>query len=78
MTDGFAALSFVVNTDGRVEDVRKIEYSHPAFYAHTREAVKRWVFSPATRDGEQIAVECEYRLNYLLTGGGEIPDKYAD
>lgn len=51
-TEGFATVRVHISAAGRVESVELIDTNDSAFWQATREqALKRWRFRPATRDG---------------------------
>lgn len=53
--EGKATVRVQVGTDGRVLAVELVSADDPGFFAATREqALKRWRFKPATRDGQPI------------------------
>ncbi len=64
--DGYAILEFDITPDGRAENFKKIESSHPKFYSHTRVAVEDWKFSPAELDGTPILVRCQFRQDFIV------------
>jgi len=52
-----AQLEFVVDALGRPQDVRVISATDYAFGSTAREAVSRWKFKPATRNGEPVSMK---------------------
>lgn len=52
---GQAVIQFVVNTDGRVENMEVKSADHEAFGGAAMEALADWEFEPATKDGVPIA-----------------------
>ena len=64
--DGYAILKFDITPEGRAENFKKIESSHPKFYSHTRVAVEDWEFSPAALDGMPILVRCQFRQDFIV------------
>lgn len=54
--EGVVVVRVLIGPDGRVKRVEKVEAADDAFYQATlQQALKRWRFKPATRDG--VAVE---------------------
>lgn len=54
--EGVVTVRVLVGPDGRVKQVEKVDAADDAFYQATaQQALKRWRFKPATRDG--VAVE---------------------
>ena len=54
--EGKAMVRILVGTDGRVKAVEQLSATDPAFFEATRrQALARWRFTPATRDG--VAIE---------------------
>ena len=64
--DGHAVIAFDITATGEVEGLRKVEASHPSFYASTREAVAKWTFEPATQDGVPVRVRCSFQQSYSV------------
>lgn len=53
--NGEATVSFVVDTDGAVQDVKVVKATHPLFAAAAAAAVRRWRFVPGKKDGHPCA-----------------------
>ncbi len=67
--EGIAVVRVLVGSDGRVKDVTLIRTDHPDFFAATqRQALGKWRFFPATRDGAAIESWREMTVRF------EIPD----
>jgi protein TonB len=62
--DGHVVVAFTVDADGRVAEVEVQESSDAEFESAALEAVRRWRFKPAMRDGEPVAVRLSQRLNF--------------
>jgi len=53
--EGAVTVKILVGTDGRVKQVQQVSADDPAFYRATEEqALARWRFRPATRDGVPV------------------------
>ncbi len=46
-----------IDSAGRVEELKVVKPSHPAYDAAIARAARQWQFSPATRDGRPVASE---------------------
>ena len=64
--EGYSHVSFVVEEDGTVSSIKRVEDSHPAFYASGRAALEDWVFEPARLNGVPVRATCEYRQEFFL------------
>lgn len=54
--EGSATVRVLIGSDGRVKSVEMVDATDPAFFEATRrQALRAWLFKPATRDG--IAAE---------------------
>ena len=67
-TPGGAILELVIAADGTVKSVKVMRASHPEFAQSAQEAVAKWIFTPAQKDG--VAVESRWRIavNFALEG----------
>jgi periplasmic protein TonB len=74
--EGYAVVRYDVDTEGRVGNVRVVASSpQGVFDESARQAVSRWQFRPAERNGQPHAVNgLESRLDFVLKGG----EAYAD
>lgn len=66
--EGQVKINVLVGTDGRVRKVQQLSASDPAFWRATeRHAIKRWRFTPGTRDGQPaeqwFAVTVAFTIN---------------
>jgi periplasmic protein TonB len=53
--EGAVKIRVLIGTDGRVKDVQTLQADDPAFLEATRkQALSKWRFLPATRDGEPV------------------------
>jgi len=54
-TEGRAVVRVLIGVDGRVKAVEPVEATDAAFHEATeRQALRRWRFKPATRDGQPV------------------------
>ncbi|RZM18162.1 MAG: TonB family protein, partial [Sphingomonas sp.] len=68
--EGRVVVRVLVGTDGRVKQVEAISAASPAFLEATRrQALTRWRFTPATRDG--VAVEAWQQMAVRFQLGQE-------
>ena len=56
-------ISFVVAPDGSVADVKLLKRSTPEFDNYAVNAVSKWKFQPATKDGIPVAVRLETEMH---------------
>ena len=59
-------LSMIIGTDGRPHNVKVEKSLEPSLDANAVEAVKKWKFAPATKDGRPVAVEMRLEVDYKL------------
>jgi TonB family protein len=74
--EGYAVVRYDVDVEGRVGNARVVASSPQGVFDESAlQAVSRWRFRPAERNGEPLAVNgLESRLDFVLTGG----EAYAD
>ncbi|MFT3965135.1 MAG: TonB family protein [Sphingobium sp.] len=66
--EGNVTVRLTVGADGRVLDIALVSAADPAFYEATRkQALSRWRFTPATRDGVPVASERVMTVRFRLT-----------
>jgi RNA polymerase sigma factor (sigma-70 family) len=53
---GEAVMSFVIDANGDVADVKTVNATHPEFGAAATDAIKRWQFDPAQKSGLPVNV----------------------
>ena len=63
---GTCVLGITVEKDGLVRDVHVKRSSDKRFDQNAIDAVKRWKFEPATRDGKPIAVLTSVEVDFRL------------
>lgn len=66
-TEGYVVVTFTVTTDGHTSDIRVTD-SQPrhVFDRAAMDAVARWEFKPATRNGEPVESSVTNRINFKL------------
>jgi TonB family protein len=78
---GLVAVSFTVDTQGNPKDIRVVRSLGKGLDEKAVEALKKWVFYPATKDGAPIdykaTVDFSFKLekNALVRVRMEAPDK---
>jgi len=66
--EGKVTVRVTIGPDGRVQDIALISAPDPAFFEATRrQALSRWRFTPATRDGMPVASEKVMSVTFRLT-----------
>lgn len=65
-TEGEIWVAFVVDAKGKVTDVKPLTEFESKFVEAAVEAVKKWKFEPATRDGKAVAVLVTVPLQFRL------------
>lgn len=68
---GTVVLSFVVGTDGLVQDIQIVESIGKAFDDAAVETVKKWRFTPGTYAGRSVPVHTRATLNFRLVGASQ-------
>lgn len=66
--EGQVVVKVLIGADGRVKDIQLVSSPDPAFFEATRrQALSRWRFKPATRDGIPYESWKTMRLGFRLT-----------
>ncbi|MGK6319073.1 TonB family protein [Sphingomonas sp. DT-204] len=66
--EGQVVVKVLIGTDGRVKDIQLVSSPDPSFFDATkRQALARWRFKPATRDGIPYESWKTMRLGFRLT-----------
>jgi protein TonB len=67
--EGRVVLRVLIGTDGRVKQVEKVSATNDAFFAAAeRQALTKWRFKPATRDGVPYEQWKQMSLRFQLNG----------
>lgn len=66
--EGVVTLAFLVNEDGRVEDVRVENASRPEFEKPALDAVRKWRFRPGMKDGQAVRAYVRQPLRFRVPG----------
>ena len=67
--EGSVTLRVLIGADGRVKAVEPVRFSDDAFLKATREhALRKWRFTPATRDGAPIESWREMTVRFEMPG----------
>lgn len=74
LTEGVVVLRVTIGTDGRVRDAEVAESVGHGFDESAREAALRYLFRPATRDGQAIATRVLLRVELRLPPTTPVPD----
>lgn len=65
--EGTVVLWMIVGTDGAAHDIRVKSPLGKGLDEKAIEAVKRWKFKPATKDGQPVAVMVNVEVSFRLT-----------
>jgi TonB family protein len=71
--EGTVLLRLIINAQGLPEHVRVEKSLDPGLDQSAVEAIERWTFAPATKDGKPVPVLINVKLNFSLAkanGGG--------
>jgi TonB family protein len=63
---GTVVLDLVVDADGLPRDIRVSLPLSPEFDGAALDAVKKWKFSPATKDGKPVATQIKVEVSFHL------------
>jgi TonB family protein len=64
--EGLVRLSFVIGHDGKVYDIQVVKGIDPRLDHSAMEALQKWVFEPALRDGKPIDVDALVEIPFRL------------
>jgi protein TonB len=63
---GVVVVALAINENGYVDDVKVVRSSNRIFEQNAMDAVRQWVFAPATKDGKPVAVQIDSEANFKL------------
>jgi TonB family protein len=69
---GGAIMELIIGADGNIKDARVMRASHPEFGQAALEAIHRWIFVPALKDGQPV--ESRWRMAMVFSINGLLPD----
>ena len=61
-------MSFIVDRDGSVRDVKTVSASHPGFEKAATEALEKWKFEPGQKDGKAVKTRLQIPIIFEITG----------
>jgi periplasmic protein TonB len=64
--NGIVIVSLIVTPEGNTRDVQIVQSLTPDLDKKAVEAVKKWKFQPATKDGEPVAVRIKVETDFRL------------
>lgn len=64
--NGTVILAVAINAAGTVDAVKVVQSAEPSLDANAVDAVKRWRFTPATKDGKPVPVQLSVETNFRL------------
>ncbi|MFP4415683.1 MAG: energy transducer TonB [Fibrobacterota bacterium] len=64
--EGTVTITFVVNEDGRVSTIEKIDAPHQSFVSETRKSVSQWRFKPAQNKGVPVKQRVRISIDFSL------------
>lgn len=62
--EGIVVVSLLVDAEGMPQEITVSRSLTPSFDAEAVEAVKKWKFSPSTKNGKPIAVKIVVQVNF--------------
>jgi TonB family protein len=63
---GNVSLSLIITVEGNVDDVKVVRGFDPDLDQQAVDAVKKWKFEPATKDGNPVAVQLNVEVTFSL------------
>jgi len=76
--EGVVVLEMVVGTSGLPRDIKVSHSLSPDLDATAIDAVRKWRFSPATKDGEAVAVQISAQISFSLGNHDKHPSPSVD
>lgn len=68
VTEGLAQVSICIDPQGNLADILVIRYTRPEFAEVTVNALKRWRFTPAIRNGVPVTAQTELTVHFENAG----------
>lgn len=68
-TAGLVSLLVTVNVEGNVTESKVLKSSRPEFEGPAQEAVLKWKFTPALKDGKPIEAKIVVPIRFTLEAG---------
>ena len=59
-------VSFIVGTDGLAHDIAIVSGIDPGLDQNAIDAIQRWRFQPATKDGEPVLMRAKAEVKFKL------------
>jgi len=66
---GMVTLYVVIHADGKVGDIRVLNSPDERLDAYAAQALARWKFVPAERDGKRVALEAVVKIPFRVRRG---------
>lgn len=63
---GMVSVSIMVNAQGEVEDAKVVKSSNPGFDQAALDAVSKWKFKPAKKDGAPVSVKVVVPVKFAM------------
>lgn len=67
--EGVVTLIFILDEEGRVEDPRVENSSHPEFDKPALEAIRKWRFRPGIKDGQSVRTYIRIAIRFRVSAG---------
>ncbi len=74
--EGFVLLYAVIHQDGKVDSVRVVKGLNSQLDENAMNALRRWEFQPATRNGVPVALEAVVQIPFSVTPLEPQPGKH--
>lgn len=65
---GVVTVRAVINEEGRVDDITIMEAAHPEFVAPAVEAIRKWRFEPAQKNGRPVKARIMQEMSFQVEG----------
>jgi periplasmic protein TonB len=67
-------VSFVIDTNGKVQDARAVQSTHHEFEEAAIAAIKEWQFDPGRKGGRAVNTRVSQQLKFEPSGGAQAGD----